>query len=168
MKAKKREQEFCTQLVNGIKAAGGFAHKISAVPVSFMKADTGKRIRFTLPKQFDIHCANPLRRGQYTAIEAKMWTLKKSAPMPARAMWHLRPTEMEALREVHVAKGRALVVLKRYIPRASEYWLLSASLFFEHHERFPDLVQVQKAASFEGLLDLIICPWPGAKAQADE
>jgi hypothetical protein len=97
-----------------------------------------------------------------------MWNLKKSVPTPARAMWLLRPTELEALREVHAAKGRALVVLKRYVPRASEYWLLRASLFFEHHDRFPDLVQVQKATSFEGLLDLIICPWPGDKDKGDD
>lgn len=161
MSIKKREQEFCTQIVNAIKAAGGFAHKISDVPVSFMKKDTGKRIRFTLPKKFDIHCANPLRRGQYTAIEAKMWNFKKYVPTPERVMKLLRPSEFESLREVHLAKGRALVVLKRFIPRASEYWLLSASLFFEHSDGHPEFVRVEKAPSFADLLTLIIRPWPG-------
>jgi len=167
MKAKKREQEFCTQLVNGIKAAGGFAHKISDVPVSFMKAETGKRIRFTLPKKFDIHCANPLRRGQYTAIEAKMWTLK-SYPTPARVMKMLRPSEFESLREVHAAKGCSLVAIKRYVPRASEYWLLSASLFFEHYGQFPDLIFVDTYKDILQLITHIICPWPGDKDKGDD
>lgn len=163
--SKKREQEFCTDIVKAIKTAGGYAHKISDVPVSFMKKETGKRIRFTLPKQFDIHATNPMRRGQYTAIEAKMWNRKKLLPTPARAMSLLRPTERAALLDVHLGKGRALVVLKRFVPRASEYWLLSASIFFEHFENHPDLVCLEKADSMEGLLNLILRPWPTKEDQ---
>lgn len=119
---KQREKEFCTALANAIKDLGGWAFKIPDTPASFF----GDKARFCPVKRFDIVCTGNNVDGKLLAVEAKMWSLK-SDPILPRALKLLREEQFDALSGVMKAGGRSFIVLKRFIPRHSEYFLVKFS-----------------------------------------
>jgi hypothetical protein len=124
-KPKKRESEFCTDLVKELKRKG-WAHKLPDSP--FQQPREGQNI-FSPPKKFDILCCSKRAKGKLIAIEAKMWELK-SEPTRERIIKTLRPTtkcyegQYDTLKAIAVESGRSFIALKKYVPRASRYYLI--------------------------------------------
>ena len=131
-KPKRREKEFCTELVKAIaKSTWGF--KIPDSPSSWGK---NTKLRFTPKKAVDVICAN--RIGKLCAVECKMWKLKRD-PERRDVFVLLREDQMIELKDVEDARGHSFVALKRYIPRHSEYFLMPINGLIEKYLRVTDL-----------------------------
>lgn len=131
-KPKRREKEFCTELVKAI-GKSGWAFKIPDSPSSWGK-DT--KLRFTPKKAVDIICAN--RVGRLCAVECKMWKLKRD-PERRDVFILLREDQMLELKDVEDARGYSFVALKRYIPRHSDYFLMPLNMSIEKYSKASDL-----------------------------
>ncbi len=147
MARNQREKDFCTDIKNEIKLAAGWAYKILDAPVSLFK----DKARFSPGKAFDLICCAP-PAGRAFAIEAKMWT-NVAPPRPDQALKLLRkPTkkyrgQLAELRAVELGGGRAYVALKKYVPRASQFFLMRIGMEGEAHRvdrmsGLPGLAQV--------------------------
>lgn len=62
------EKDLCTEIVNSLTAAGGFAFKIADTAVSYQREE-GNRTRFSLPRAVDIIA---IMQGRGYAIEVKL------------------------------------------------------------------------------------------------
>jgi len=124
-KRKRREQGFCTDLTKELQLRG-WAFKIPDTPSSIFMEGKG---RFNPPKKFDIISCSMRSGGRLTAIEAKMWKLKRDPTRDGilailRKRTEKHEGQLDSLRTVALHSGLAFIVLKRFIPRASQYWLV--------------------------------------------
>ena len=118
----KKERQFCTEVINSLKAGGAAAYKIPDMP--FRAGDSSDKLRFNKPKGVDIiGCYG----GRSLAIECKFYREFKGFGTN-----QIRPDQVATLDDFQSAGGAAYVFLNVWQPNRENRCLIFEWSWFKH------------------------------------
>lgn len=142
-----KESVFCSELIKSLKQAGCYAFKIPDSPASY----GGAKMRFSAPKQFDIHA---VFSGVPLAIECKLYKSFKGFGLN-----QLRDEQIDALNAYYEAGGSPYVALNIRVPAVKGTQKReNRLLLFEWPMRFhskQEIMEYPYTEGYKGLFDLL-------------